>query len=244
MAAAFAILVLMLAAPAVYATDYTVGDTSGWETGVDYNTWASGKKFVTGDTLCKLTLRIIGENYAIRRCRSPDIVSWLEGLWILPSGMHESITKTIYQRIDNPEPFSEMGAGSHAVDEVNEDDYKNCNSGNALASHTDGSTKITLSKSGSYYYICPTLGHCTGGMKLAVTVSDASTPTTTPSTTPASPTSPSAGSTPTPTPANRTTTTPTQSSSPSGAVGTFKNLSVLMVLASLVLAPLLSGLMG
>ncbi|KAF3320723.1 blue copper protein-like protein [Carex littledalei] len=33
------------------ATDYTVGDSSGWATGVDYTTWASGKTFNTGDTL-------------------------------------------------------------------------------------------------------------------------------------------------------------------------------------------------
>ncbi|KAJ4965951.1 hypothetical protein NE237_017800 [Protea cynaroides] len=33
------------------ATDYTVGDTSGWTTNVDYSTWTSGKAFTTGDSL-------------------------------------------------------------------------------------------------------------------------------------------------------------------------------------------------
>ncbi|XP_042432359.1 blue copper protein-like [Zingiber officinale] len=35
----------------VTATDYTVGDSSGWANGVDYLTWTSGKTFTVGDTL-------------------------------------------------------------------------------------------------------------------------------------------------------------------------------------------------
>ncbi|TVU12046.1 hypothetical protein EJB05_45667 [Eragrostis curvula] len=48
---AFAALLLVSGASAVVATQYTVGDTSGWTTGADYTTWASGKKFKVGDTL-------------------------------------------------------------------------------------------------------------------------------------------------------------------------------------------------
>ncbi|RVW65374.1 Blue copper protein [Vitis vinifera] len=33
------------------ATDYTVGDSTGWTMGADYSTWTSGKTFVVGDTL-------------------------------------------------------------------------------------------------------------------------------------------------------------------------------------------------
>ncbi|VAI47614.1 unnamed protein product [Triticum turgidum subsp. durum] len=45
-------LVLLLAAVApAYATDYTVGDSPGWASGVDYSTWASDKTFTVGDTL-------------------------------------------------------------------------------------------------------------------------------------------------------------------------------------------------
>ncbi|KAM5575550.1 blue copper protein [Rosa sericea] len=33
------------------AKDYTVGDTSGWATGVDYTTWTSDKTFAVGDNL-------------------------------------------------------------------------------------------------------------------------------------------------------------------------------------------------
>jgi hypothetical protein len=35
------------------ATDYTVGDSSGWTLGVVYSTWASGKTFAVGDKLGK-----------------------------------------------------------------------------------------------------------------------------------------------------------------------------------------------
>lgn len=33
------------------ATVYTVGDSNGWNTGVDYSLWANGQTFVVGDTL-------------------------------------------------------------------------------------------------------------------------------------------------------------------------------------------------
>lgn len=45
------ILVLYMVMPISSATDYTVGDTSGWSLGVDYSTWTSGKTFVVGDSL-------------------------------------------------------------------------------------------------------------------------------------------------------------------------------------------------
>ncbi|KAL6861266.1 hypothetical protein ACP4OV_016966 [Aristida adscensionis] len=48
---ALAALLLVSSAAAAAATKYTVGDTSGWTTGADYATWASGKKFKVGDTL-------------------------------------------------------------------------------------------------------------------------------------------------------------------------------------------------
>ncbi|XP_057719165.1 uncharacterized protein LOC130933552 [Arachis stenosperma] len=44
-------LILLLASPTVFATDYTVGDASGWTLGVDYTKWVAGKQFKVGDTL-------------------------------------------------------------------------------------------------------------------------------------------------------------------------------------------------
>ncbi|KAM0949006.1 putative Blue (type 1) copper binding protein [Dioscorea sansibarensis] len=45
------VLLLVCCVPLVLSTDYTVGDTSGWNSGVDYSTWTSGKTFKVGDTL-------------------------------------------------------------------------------------------------------------------------------------------------------------------------------------------------
>ncbi|KAJ1699703.1 hypothetical protein LUZ63_008215 [Rhynchospora breviuscula] len=110
------------------ATDYTVGDSSGWVTGFDYTTWTSGKSFKEGDTLTF--------NYV---------------------------------------------SGSHTVDEVSSSDYSSCSTSNALSSDSSGTTKITLKTSGTHYFICGVSGHCSGGMKLSVTVgssSSSSTPST------------------------------------------------------------------
>ena len=47
-----ATLILVLAAvPTVLAVTFQVGDTAGWNSGVDYTTWVSGKTFRVGDTL-------------------------------------------------------------------------------------------------------------------------------------------------------------------------------------------------
>ncbi|KAF0894371.1 hypothetical protein E2562_038488 [Oryza meyeriana var. granulata] len=43
--------VLVVAAAPANAKDYTVGDSLGWTTGVDYTAWAKGKIFNIGDTL-------------------------------------------------------------------------------------------------------------------------------------------------------------------------------------------------
>ncbi|KAK4488203.1 hypothetical protein RD792_003946 [Penstemon davidsonii] len=48
-------MVAVLATPSC-ATDYVVGDYSGWTLGVDYVSWANGKQFYVGDKLSKLIL--------------------------------------------------------------------------------------------------------------------------------------------------------------------------------------------
>ncbi|GMI82816.1 hypothetical protein HRI_001950900 [Hibiscus trionum] len=45
------LLVSCMAVVPSLAKDYTVGDASGWTTGVDYSTWTSGKTFKVGDSL-------------------------------------------------------------------------------------------------------------------------------------------------------------------------------------------------
>ncbi|XP_008798824.2 blue copper protein-like [Phoenix dactylifera] len=51
MAGVTALLVLLIAAVPAYASEYTVGDSQGWTSGVDYSTWVSDKTFKVGDTL-------------------------------------------------------------------------------------------------------------------------------------------------------------------------------------------------
>ncbi|KAJ4764837.1 Blue copper protein [Rhynchospora pubera] len=54
------------------ATDYTVGDSSGWATGVDYTTWASGKTFKEGDTL---TFNYASGSHTVSEVSSSDYSS-------------------------------------------------------------------------------------------------------------------------------------------------------------------------
>ncbi|GLT51547.1 hypothetical protein SLA2020_249500 [Shorea laevis] len=102
---------------------------------------------------------------------------------------------------------------THSVDEVSQSDYNNCATGNPLNTHTGGNNTISLSKAGSMYFICPTSGHCTGGMKLAVNVSASGTPS--PSSPPPPPPhrhTPSGSTTPPP-------TTPSPTNAAAGASG-------------------------
>ncbi|KAH9299558.1 hypothetical protein KI387_031240, partial [Taxus chinensis] len=46
-------LMAVLLLPHCSATNYTVGDSSQWNTGVNYNAWVSGKTFAVGDRLSK-----------------------------------------------------------------------------------------------------------------------------------------------------------------------------------------------
>jgi hypothetical protein len=151
------------------ATDFTVGDSSGWATGVDYTTWASGKSFQAGDTLTF--------NY---------------------------------------------GSGAHTVDEVSSSDYSSCSSSNALSTDSSGTTTITLKTTGTHYFICGIPGHCSGGMKLSVTVAAAASPST-----PSSPTTPSTTpGTTTPSTPPTATTTPAEKSG-SMSIGSVRDLAVI-----------------
>ncbi|TKY68914.1 Uclacyanin-3 protein [Spatholobus suberectus] len=178
-------LVLLLAFPTVFGTDFDVGDSSGWALGTDYSTWASGKTFKVGDNLVF--------------------------------------------KYDS----------THQVDEVNESGYSSCSSSNAIKNYQDGNTKIALSSAGKRYFLCPTAGHCAGGMKLSINVVAASgtpptSPSGTPPTTPSTPSPPSSGS-----PATNTTAPAPKSS---GAVGVSSGISLLV--GSFFASAIMFGFMG
>ena len=78
--------------------------------------------------------------------------------------------------------------GAHNVAEVSAADYASFSAANALSSDGSGATTVALKSAGKHYFICGVPGHCSAGMKLAVTAGDSSpgtpaagTPPTTPS---------------------------------------------------------------
>ncbi|ESQ44052.1 hypothetical protein EUTSA_v10006223mg [Eutrema salsugineum] len=123
-----AVAILLIASfPAIFAVTFQVGDTSGWESGVDYTTWVSGKTFRVGDTL-------------------------------------------------------EFKYGpTHSVSVVDKADFDACDSSAATEVFSDGDTSIDLTGVGTIHFICPTPGHCLGGMKLAIPVLAAVSSPATPS---------------------------------------------------------------
>ncbi|CAH2063417.1 unnamed protein product [Thlaspi arvense] len=126
-----ALLLLLAAVPAVFAVTFQVGDTAGWNNGVNYTTWVNGKIFRVGDTL-------------------------------------------------------EFKYGpSHSVSVVDKPDYDNCDGSRPTQSFSGGrETKIRLRSVGTMHFLCPTPGHCLGGMKLAVPILAAASPMHSPSPSP------------------------------------------------------------
>ncbi|MED6217893.1 hypothetical protein PIB30_021847 [Stylosanthes scabra] len=94
----------------------------------------------------------------------------------------------------------------HQVDEVNKSSHDGCSSSNPIKNYKDGNTKITLSKEGSHYFLCPIGVHCSDGMKLVVTVAASSS---------GSPSMSPSGSSSTP----YSTTTPSHAPTENGAIG-------------------------
>lgn len=62
------------------------------------------------------------------------------------------------------------------MDEVSESDYNSCTAGNSISSDSSGATAITLKKPGTHYFICGAFGHCSNGMKIAITAAEAGGP--------------------------------------------------------------------
>lgn len=112
------------------------------------------------------------------------------------------------------------------MDEVSQSDYNSCTAGNALNVYSGGQNTVPLRKSGPMYFMCPSFGHCGGGMKLSITVAAASTPTT--------------PATPTATPPTTQDSPSTPKDSPSGAIGGSGYINKLVLGVSIVFA----GLMG
>ncbi|KAI7756841.1 hypothetical protein M8C21_025026 [Ambrosia artemisiifolia] len=122
---------------------------------------------------------------------------------------------------------------SHGVDVVSKSDYDNCATGNAIESYSSGPTTVKLTQPGPMYFACPSFGHCSTGMKLAINVvsQSSNTPTTTTTTT-----TPSDGSNSSP-PSTTGPSTPS-ASKPTKDAGSATSANMVLIGLSLVLATL------
>ncbi|KVH89327.1 mavicyanin-like [Cynara cardunculus var. scolymus] len=114
---------------------------------------------------------------------------------------------------------------SHGVDSLSKADYDNCATGNAINSYTGGATTIKLTKPGPMFFACPSFGHCSLGMKLAINVVSQTT------------TTPSSDNNQSP-PSSTTPSTPA-TSSPDGEGGSTGGTSMVVVGLSMILAPMI-----
>lgn len=65
--------------------------------------------------------------------------------------------------------------GAHNVYEVTQDTYRSCNgSSGVLAKYSSGKDEIKLTEAKEYWFICDIAGHCLGGMRFPVNLTQAS----------------------------------------------------------------------
>lgn len=160
------IIFISCASVPCFATVYTVGDSAGWALGVDYDTWASSKTFAVGDSLSKLYNQLF---HIILNNKYHKIYikkKWKKSYIIIIYGIF------LFVEFNYP--------SGHSVDEVSGSDYTTCTVGNAITSDNTGSTTVTLKAAGTHYFVCGVIGHCGGGMKLSVKVTESSSSATTP----------------------------------------------------------------
>lgn len=69
-------------------------------------------------------------------------------------------------------------SGLHSVVEFpDERANKNCDIGSAIESKSSGNDAIKLTESGTRYFACGTIGHCSQGMKVKIKIGTASSTT-------------------------------------------------------------------
>ncbi|XBJ05716.1 hypothetical protein VPH35_024451 [Triticum aestivum] len=88
---------------------------------------------------------------------------------------------------------------AHDVLEVSKADYDSCSTASPITTLNSGNDVVTLTASGTRYFICGFPGHCAGGMKVKIDVMSGS------SSSPAPASGPSASNAPPPTPVSTAT---------------------------------------
>ncbi|VAH53860.1 unnamed protein product [Triticum turgidum subsp. durum] len=89
---------------------------------------------------------------------------------------------------------------AHDVLEVSKADYDSCNTASPIATLNSGNDVVSLTTTGTRYFLCGFPGHCAGGMKVKIDVVPSSS-----SSSPAPASGPSASNAPPPTPVSAAT---------------------------------------
>ncbi|KAI9125854.1 hypothetical protein K1719_003272 [Acacia pycnantha] len=99
-----------------------------------------------------------------------------------------------------------FATGSHDVAILTKANFDSCNVNNPVQLITNGPARVTLNRTGEFYFACGFQGHCSSGQKLSINVSNTSSspPSTSPAGAPgsSSPTPPSGEQPPPPSSAN------------------------------------------
>ncbi|KHG26691.1 Blue copper -like protein [Gossypium arboreum] len=105
--------------------------------------------------------------------------------------------------------------GKHNVAVVTEAAYEACNTTDTITIICDGPARITLNRTGNFYFICAVPGHCSGGQKLRVEVRNGNRHAAAPAPGPMPNSKPPSAATPSPTP-HGTSSPPRPSATPRG----------------------------
>lgn len=151
--ALFSFLVILCFALTSAATNYMVGDSSGWDISTDLDTWAQGKNFVVGDVLGKYHLICIVAYYS---CNISNLLLEISMMGYFFSWFFY----VVFQY-----------TSSDSVNEVTKESFDGCNTTKVIKTYTNnGNTTVTLSRPGPWYFISGNKLYCLGGMKLAINV--------------------------------------------------------------------------
>ena len=149
---------LFVLAASISATEYIVGDQSGWTLDYDYQTWAKDKVFYVGDTLGTLCSPITIIRFSM--CISCSCLYWFDFL----------------------DAVFNYASGSHNVVKVNGTGFQQCTATSSNGTLTSGRDVIALQTPGRKWYICGVAKHCElRNMKLAITVLPQMSPAPSPS---------------------------------------------------------------
>ncbi|XP_004507625.1 early nodulin-like protein 15 [Cicer arietinum] len=106
-------------------------------------------------------------------------------------------------------------AGAHTVAELNKANYDSCNLSQPIQVIGTSPAKITLNKTGEFYFSCSFQGHCSSGQKLSVKVISSSPAPANPPSPTNGPSPPPSGTTPSPPPSGTTPSPPPSGTTPS-----------------------------